>query len=206
LSTPTQYFRIAFVMLLVAARSYGGEAQRPICANISRVTDMKEHFVIDPLISKRQQLLLATQLCRMVLKVCYQYVIYTPFHSVFFPWLSTFPIFLHPILSAFPCRSFALLPITLFGGGESGREVHEYARSQLHRVDDAPGASGPEMRDRRAAYHFSFVTPIPRLASCPHSYCALPCIALSSVHFCVLDCCVCMANDGTSGQQCDYRW
>lgn len=32
-------------------------------------TDMKEHFVIDPLISKRQQLLLATQLCRMVLKV-----------------------------------------------------------------------------------------------------------------------------------------
>ncbi|EMC99753.1 hypothetical protein BAUCODRAFT_348787 [Baudoinia panamericana UAMH 10762] len=31
--------------------------------------DMKQHFVIDPLISKRQQLLLATQLCRMVLKV-----------------------------------------------------------------------------------------------------------------------------------------
>ena len=31
--------------------------------------DMKEHFVIDPLISKRQQLMLATQLCRMVLKV-----------------------------------------------------------------------------------------------------------------------------------------
>ena len=31
--------------------------------------DMKENFVIDPLISKRQQLLLATQLCRMVLKV-----------------------------------------------------------------------------------------------------------------------------------------
>lgn len=30
---------------------------------------MREHFVIDPLISKRQQLLLATQLCRMVLKV-----------------------------------------------------------------------------------------------------------------------------------------
>jgi len=32
-------------------------------------TDMRSHFVIDPLISKRQQLLLATQLCRMVLKV-----------------------------------------------------------------------------------------------------------------------------------------
>lgn len=35
----------------------------------NNVADMKEHFVIDPLISKRQQLLLATQLCRMVLKV-----------------------------------------------------------------------------------------------------------------------------------------
>ena len=33
------------------------------------LVDMKQHFVIDPLISKRQQLLLATQLCRMVLKV-----------------------------------------------------------------------------------------------------------------------------------------
>jgi T-complex protein 1 subunit epsilon len=31
--------------------------------------DMRKHFVIDPLIGKRQQLLLATQLCRMVLKV-----------------------------------------------------------------------------------------------------------------------------------------
>ena len=31
--------------------------------------DMKEKFVIDPLIGKRQQLLLATQLCRMVLKI-----------------------------------------------------------------------------------------------------------------------------------------
>ena len=31
--------------------------------------DMKEAFVIDPLIGKRQQLMLATQLCRMVLKV-----------------------------------------------------------------------------------------------------------------------------------------
>lgn len=30
---------------------------------------MREHFVIDPLIGKSQQLLLATQLCRMVLKV-----------------------------------------------------------------------------------------------------------------------------------------
>ena len=40
------------------------------CANDRCVVaDMKKHFVIDPLISKRQQLLLATQLCRMVLKV-----------------------------------------------------------------------------------------------------------------------------------------
>jgi len=30
---------------------------------------MKENFVLDPLIGKRQQFLLATQLCRMVLKV-----------------------------------------------------------------------------------------------------------------------------------------
>jgi T-complex protein 1 subunit epsilon len=36
---------------------------------IAGYVDMKEHFVIDPLIGKRQQLLLATQLCRMVLKV-----------------------------------------------------------------------------------------------------------------------------------------
>lgn len=40
--------------------------------------DMKDHFVIDPLIGKRQQLLLATQLCRMVLKVC---------TSSFFRWI-----------------------------------------------------------------------------------------------------------------------
>ncbi|KAJ5646753.1 T-complex protein 1 subunit epsilon [Penicillium lividum] len=31
--------------------------------------DMREHFAIDPLIGKRQQLMLATQLCRMVLKI-----------------------------------------------------------------------------------------------------------------------------------------
>lgn len=36
---------------------------------LTETADMKEHFVIDPLIGKRQQLLLATQLCRMVLKV-----------------------------------------------------------------------------------------------------------------------------------------
>ncbi len=35
----------------------------------SSMLDMRENFVIDPLIGKRQQLLLATQLCRMVLKV-----------------------------------------------------------------------------------------------------------------------------------------
>lgn len=32
-------------------------------------TDMKRQFVIDPLISKRQQFLLATQLVRSVLRV-----------------------------------------------------------------------------------------------------------------------------------------
>lgn len=35
----------------------------------SGTNDMRELFVIDPLIGKRQQLLLATQLCRMVLKI-----------------------------------------------------------------------------------------------------------------------------------------
>ena len=30
---------------------------------------MKDNFVLEPLIGKRQQFLLATQLCRMVLKV-----------------------------------------------------------------------------------------------------------------------------------------
>ena len=30
---------------------------------------MREHFVLEPLIAKRQQLYLATQLCRMVLKI-----------------------------------------------------------------------------------------------------------------------------------------
>jgi T-complex protein 1 subunit epsilon len=43
--------------------------QRKVRAFIDFFTDMRQHFVIDPLIGKRQQLLLATQLCRMVLKV-----------------------------------------------------------------------------------------------------------------------------------------
>ncbi|KAE8151205.1 chaperonin Cpn60/TCP-1 family [Aspergillus avenaceus] len=38
------------------------------CMNTGN-NDMREHFAIDPLIGKRQQLLLATQLCRMVLKI-----------------------------------------------------------------------------------------------------------------------------------------
>ena len=35
----------------------------------SHEVDMRDLFVLDPLIGKRQQFLLATQLCRMVLKV-----------------------------------------------------------------------------------------------------------------------------------------
>lgn len=34
---------------------------------------MKENFVVDPLIGKRQQLLLATQLTRMILKVWHHF-------------------------------------------------------------------------------------------------------------------------------------
>ena len=37
--------------------------------NTDSDADMRKQFVIDPLIGKRQQLLLATQLCRMVLKI-----------------------------------------------------------------------------------------------------------------------------------------
>lgn len=51
--------------------------------------DMKKHFVIDPLISKRQQLLLATQLCRMVLKVrllSYHCLVLFRFVSLRFPY------------------------------------------------------------------------------------------------------------------------
>jgi hypothetical protein len=48
---------------------------------------MLQHFVIDPLISKRQQLLLATQLCRMVLKVrisnFWRFWFYTGFLFIF---------------------------------------------------------------------------------------------------------------------------
>jgi len=36
---------------------------------MNKGSNMKEAFVIDPLIGKKQQLMLATQLCRMVLKV-----------------------------------------------------------------------------------------------------------------------------------------
>lgn len=49
-----------------------GESLKLSCCShdsLTLSTDMREHFVIDPLIGKRQQLLLATQLCRMVLKV-----------------------------------------------------------------------------------------------------------------------------------------
>lgn len=42
---------------------------RPFKAMLTEPEDMRENFVIDPLIGKRQQLLLATQLCRMVLKI-----------------------------------------------------------------------------------------------------------------------------------------
>lgn len=39
--------------------------------------DMKEQFVYDPLISKRQQFLLATQLVKMILKID-DVIIHTP--------------------------------------------------------------------------------------------------------------------------------
>lgn len=36
---------------------------------LTPITDMKKQYVYDPLISKRQQLLLATQVVRMILRV-----------------------------------------------------------------------------------------------------------------------------------------
>lgn len=45
----------------------GNNGKSPL--EITNILDMRENFVLDPLIGKRQQLLLATQLCRMVLKV-----------------------------------------------------------------------------------------------------------------------------------------
>jgi len=69
---------------------------------------MREHFVIDPLISKRQQLLLATQLCRMVLKVRISFLL--TFNT---SWARTLASCLVPFsffayrshLSTFPLRS-----------------------------------------------------------------------------------------------------
>jgi hypothetical protein len=61
--------------------------------------DMRQHFVIDPLISKRQQLLLATQLCRMVLKVRF-YMLFPP------------SIAIHYICRHLKCLLNAVLPTT----------------------------------------------------------------------------------------------
>jgi hypothetical protein len=42
-----------------------------VCCHVAPflTVDMRDLFVLDPLIGKRQQFLLATQLCRMILKV-----------------------------------------------------------------------------------------------------------------------------------------
>lgn len=50
-------------------KSEGGRGKLGVDCMQKGSNDMKEAFVIDPLISKKQQLMLATQLCRMVLKV-----------------------------------------------------------------------------------------------------------------------------------------
>jgi hypothetical protein len=61
---------------------------------------MREHFVIDPLISKRQQLLLATQLCRMVLKVrCARYI---SVYATYRPWYKSSLFFFSMPHSALP--------------------------------------------------------------------------------------------------------
>lgn len=61
-----------------------GESIQYCLKSLLTSVDMKETFVVDPLIGKRQQLLLATQLCRMILKVSFSLVFMgTPFTNCF---------------------------------------------------------------------------------------------------------------------------
>jgi hypothetical protein len=93
------------------------------------VADMKEHFVIDPLISKRQQLLLATQLCRMVLKVCCLLHCHIPYfsRSLLFPSRTT--TLLWPL--AFPhTRPYAGSVLVRGAGNPS---AHEYGSQLSHK-------------------------------------------------------------------------
>ena len=107
--------------------------------------DMKEHFVIDPLISKRQQLLLATQLCRMVLKV--RIVTFPPCFVTYRRLLHCTPPGVTPfpaIPSAFPSRLCYLalldfLPCILSldrrhgrGSGEARPKKHGSLCAGLH--------------------------------------------------------------------------
>lgn len=50
-------------------KSAGGRGRLGVDCMGRGNNNMKDAFVIDPLIGKKQQLMLATQLCRMVLKV-----------------------------------------------------------------------------------------------------------------------------------------
>lgn len=50
-------------------KSSGGRGRLGVDCMGRGNNNMKDAFVIDPLIGKKQQLMLATQLCRMVLKV-----------------------------------------------------------------------------------------------------------------------------------------
>jgi len=141
------------------------------CAN--SCADMKEHFVIDPLISKRQQLLLATQLCRMVLKVCN--VLYFFFVSLC-GWSHTI-CFLHKHAVSrhhrtSPCFSFLLaVRVCIAGGGEAGSEkrvARSGRRRGLHaarRVVDCMLRAITPRPDRPSA----------SLASCPTFAFTYPC-------------------------------
>lgn len=103
---------------------------------------MKEHFVIDPLISKRQQLMLATQLCRMVLKVRHLFsLIYSLPHFL----IPTFPRSGNPhspysLLSHYPISITPVpylprkggMPPTLLGAGSGEARSTRDARHTLH--------------------------------------------------------------------------
>jgi hypothetical protein len=96
-----------------------------------RSADMKEHFVIDPLVSKRQQLLLATQLCRMVLKVCFEFlyciVIVYYAHPCPIPSIPHSP-YHHPSLST-PCLYQPRAHQCRGSGEATHRRTCEFART-----------------------------------------------------------------------------
>lgn len=158
--------------------------------------------MIDPLISKRQQLLLATQLCRMVLKVRYSsfWFHFISFHTdpcffSHFPFRHRFTLSSH-LAIPMPCLAPLLLaaghiprpPGT--GSGEAGKHPHKSARSMfsqaLHGTHTTCLRGTRRGRDRIPTNSCPSRTPL--------LFPPFPPFALISD-----------ANACHVGQQCDYR-